>query len=290
MKGKKKIFIVIAILILFVITIIIHCFYNYNLIQKFNSFSLENLSPIYIKEERKYIIEEVPQMGQNIGYTGYGPIYYTASISKYKETNHYILNGTNIYFNNGDKFINVVYQNGEESIQEAKDFDDIVELYSTYLNWNSKNIFEKIDYILMAKIKKGKFNDSPIYYISYNNETWLIDAVNYYPISFKDLNLYISKQYDYTEHLEFSEIFEKYYGKNTYKKLHDRMAEEIVITNENDIVIFNDLQKNEVNMVIDLVKRNKVTTTERETLIDWLKGINPENLNDEELQTKINNL
>lgn len=282
--------IIVAIFVIIVIALISRFIYKAKMINLFNNFSIEELEPTYIQETRRYIEEYRPQQGQEIGYTKYGSPYYKASISKYKDQIHYVINDVHIQFKDGDKVMKVTYPTGEESIQKMNEFGEIVETYNNYLEWDSKNFFAKVNYIVLSKLIKSEINGIPVYVVSFNNETWTFNAENYAPINFDDLNMRMSKSYDYVERLVFTEIFEKYYGKETYEKMEDRIANEIGDVSEDGIVVFGEAQKAEVEMVLNLITRNKVTDVEKETLKDWLRGIDPVQLNDEKLESRINSL
>ena len=88
----------------------------------------------------------------------------------------------------------------------------------------------------------------------------------------------------------FTELFEKYYGKEEAEKLYIKINEEKNEKLDSENNIFTEAQKEQVNAVIKFVRGNIVTTEEKEIFKDWLKGINPYELNDKELQNEIGSL
>lgn len=98
-------------------------------------------------------------------------------------------------------------------------------------------------------------------------------------------NPYIKKE----EEANFTELFEKYYGKEKSENLYNQIEEEQKEKAVDDLTLTKS-QKEQVSIVLEFLDRNIISNVEKEIFKDWLKGINPENLNDEELQTKINNL
>ena len=101
------------------------------LINQFLSFSIDNLDTFSIIEKR---------------YNTNAELYNLIGIYKYKENWHYVINDKDIYFTDNDNEM-VIIADGVKSKQEKYELEDKIQLYSTYLNWNSKSVLEKIRYI-----------------------------------------------------------------------------------------------------------------------------------------------
>lgn len=84
----------------------------------------------------------------------------------------------------------------------------------------------------------------------------------------------------------FTELFEKYYGKNEAENLYNKIVEEINAL-ENNSAKFTESQKEQVRIVIEIIKNEELLEEEKGIFVDWLKGINFDKLNDEKLQKEI---
>lgn len=183
--NKKVIISIITICIVFIAILLIR---RVILINKFLNFSLSKLDSFYIEEKR---------------YDTNNELYNLTSVYKYNENWHYIINNKDIYLNDNSNEMTII-NNGEKTIQEKSNLENMVQLYSDYLGWDSKNVFEKINYIITVNIKSTKYNNQSVYKVSTKNDIWYLSKENYSPIEFKDIS-YISK-FEYSEKVNIEEV------------------------------------------------------------------------------------
>jgi hypothetical protein len=181
---KKSIKIVLAIILCILLIMLILFVRKIILINKFLSFSFDNLDTFSITEKQYNTNDE---------------LYNSLSIYKYKENWHYTINDKEVYFTDGDNEMTVIV-NGEKSTQEKYDLENTIQLYSTYLNWNSKNIFEKIKYIATVRIVSATYNNELVYKVSSNDNTWYLSKEDYVPVAFEDASLI--SQFEYSKTVE----------------------------------------------------------------------------------------
>lgn len=181
---KKNIKIILTVIFCFLLIILILFIRKMILINQFLSFSIDNLDTFSIIEKR---------------YNTNAELYNLIGIYKYKENWHYVINDKDIYFTDNDNEM-VVITDGVKSKQEKYELEDKIQLYSTYLNWNSKSVLEKIRYIFLVRIESTTYNNELVYKVSFNNNTWYLNKENYVPVAFEDISL--TSKFEYTKTVE----------------------------------------------------------------------------------------
>jgi len=164
MKNVVKIICVILIVLLLVGGIFI--IKKNSLIKKITEFSINNYEKCVLTENR---------------YNSNNELYNFLRIYKYGEKWHYVINDKDVYFNDKDTNM-IIFEDGSKSVQEKYDMNAGPQTYSEYLNWDSKNIFEKISYSFSVSVKEDSYEGKNVVIVTDKNCTWYLDSEEYFPV------------------------------------------------------------------------------------------------------------
>ena len=164
MKNVVKIICVILIVLLLVGGIFI--IKKNSLIKKITEFSINNYEKCVLTENR---------------YNSNNELYNFLRIYKYGEKWHYVINDKDVYFNDKDTNM-IIFEDGSKSVQEKFDMNAGPQTYSEYLNWDSKNIFEKISYSFSVSVKEDSYEGKNVVIVTDKNCTWYLDSEEYFPV------------------------------------------------------------------------------------------------------------
>ena len=154
MKNVVKIISIILIVLLLVGGIFI--IKKNSLIKKITEFSINNYEKCVLTENR---------------YNSNNELYNFLRIYKYGEKWHYVINDKDVYFNDKDTNM-IIFEDGSKSVQEKYDMNAGPQTYSEYLNWDSKNIFEKISYSFNVSIKEDSYEGKNVVIVTDKNCTY----------------------------------------------------------------------------------------------------------------------
>lgn len=164
MKNLVKIISIILIVLLLVGGIFI--IKKNSLIKKVAAFSINKYEKCVLTENR---------------YNSNNELYNFLRIYKYGEKWHYVINDKDVYFNETDTNMTII-EDGTKSVQEKFDMNAGPQTYSEYLNWDSKNIFEKISYSFNVSIKEDSYEGKNVVIVTDKNCTWYLDSEEYFPV------------------------------------------------------------------------------------------------------------
>lgn len=93
-----------------------------------------------------------------------------------------------------------------------------------------------------------------------------------------------------TKEVSFSEIFENYYGETITQNLYNSISEEIIRQYNEEKKAYTNSQIIQISMVLNMLKSNDFDEIEIEAIKDWVRGIDINLLEDENLKEEIENI